>query len=191
MKMKRMSTRMLVEAGVMIALAQVLSYVKLFQMPQGGSVTAGSMIPVLLFAVRWGTPAGVLAGTAYGLLQFIFDVKYSYHIVSILGDYIVAFACLGLAGLFRRKGTVGVLGGIFLGVLGRFICHIISGVVVFASYAPAGQSPLLYSILYNGSYLLPELVISMVIVGMLYGSLKQNLSFNKPTSENSKQDRPL
>ena len=99
--MKNTNVRMLVEAGVMIALAQVLSYVVIYQMPQGGSVTAGSMVPILLFAVRWGTAQGLLAGAVYGILQFILGPKWSYHIISILFDYIVAFACLGLAGMFR------------------------------------------------------------------------------------------
>jgi thiamine transporter len=165
--MKNTNTRMLVEAGVMIALAQVLSYVKLFEMPQGGSVTAGSMVPIFILAIRWGTSQGILAGMVYGVLQFILGEKYSFHIVSILFDYVVAFGCLGLAGVFRHKGKVGIMAGVFVGVLGRFICHVISGVVVFASYAPAGQSPWVYSIIYNGSFLLVELIISMVIMGLL------------------------
>ena len=76
--MKNTNVRMLVEAGVMIALAQVLSYVVIYQMPQGGSVTAGSMVPILLFAVRWGTAQGLLAGAVYGILQFILGPKWSF-----------------------------------------------------------------------------------------------------------------
>jgi thiamine transporter len=164
--MKKWKTRTLVEAGVMIALAQVLSYVKLFEVPQGGSITAGSMVPILLFAIRWGAAEGILVGAVYGILQFILGPKWSYHILSILFDYVLAFACLGLAGLFRRN-MKGVLSGVFVGILGRFICHLISGVVVFASYAE-GQNPWVYSIIYNGTYLLPELIISIVIIGVLY-----------------------
>ena len=166
--MKRNSTAlMIVEAGLMIALAQVLSYIKVFEAPYGGSITAGSMIPILIFAVRWGLGPGLLAGTAYGILQFIFGPKYSMHIISILFDYVVAFGLLGLAGLFKSS-LKGVLGGTFLGIFGRFVCHVISGVVIWASYAPKGTSPLVYSILYNGSYLLPELIFSMIIVALLY-----------------------
>jgi len=181
-EMKKVNTRMLVEAGMMVALAQVLSYVKLFEMPQGGSVTAGSMVPIFIFAFRWGTLRGLLAGMVYGILQFILGEKYSYHIVSILFDYVIAFACLGLAGLFRHKGMLGVMAGAFLGVFGRFICHVISGVVVFASYAPEGQSPWVYSILYNGSFLLVELVISLVIVGVLYKASKSNFYVKEDSS---------
>jgi len=180
--MKNTNVRMLVEAGVMIALAQVLSYVVIYQMPQGGSVTAGSMVPILLFAVRWGMAQGLLAGAVYGILQFILGPKWSYHIISILFDYIVAFACLGLAGMFRNKGIIGVMSGTFIAVLGRFICHVISGAIVFGSYAPEGQNPWLYSILYNGSFLLAECIISMVIMGVLYkakGIFNDNPTYSK------------
>lgn len=168
--MKKITTRMLIEAGIMIALAQVLSYFKLYHAPFGGSVTAGSMIPIILFAIRWGVGPGMLAGVCYGLLQFILDPDHVFHIVSILFDYILAFGALGLAGIFR-KNVFGIILGIFVGIFARFICHIISGVVVFASYAPEGMNPWIYSILYNGAYLLPELVISLIIVGLLYKPL--------------------
>ncbi|MDF2591019.1 MAG: energy-coupled thiamine transporter ThiT, partial [Clostridia bacterium] len=111
--MKRLSTRALVEAGVMIALAQVLSYVRIFEMPSGGSVTAGSMVPILFFAIRWGVGPGILAGSVYGILQFLLGPKYSMHILSILFDYIVAFGVLGLAGMFN-KSLKGVILGVFV-----------------------------------------------------------------------------
>ncbi|MDD4504096.1 MAG: energy-coupled thiamine transporter ThiT [Clostridiaceae bacterium] len=173
--MKKTSTQMLTEAGIMIAAAQILSYVKIFEAPYGGSVTAGSMIPIIVFSLRWGVKSGLLAGTAYGILQFLLGgTIYSYHIVSILFDYVVAFGLLGLAGLFRSS-IKGAFMGTFLGLLGRFTCHVIAGVVVWASYAPEGMNPLFYSIVYNGSYLLPELVITLVIVGILYKPLIKNL----------------
>jgi len=172
---KRTSTQMLAEAGVMIAAAQILSYVKIFEAPYGGSVTAGSMIPIIVFSLRWGVKYGLLAGTAYGILQFLLGgAIYSYHVISILFDYVVAFGMLGLAGLFRSNFK-GVLTGTCLGVAGRFICHVISGVVVWASYAPEGMDPLFYSIVYNGSYLLPELIITLIIVGILYKPLISSL----------------
>ncbi|HWR62292.1 MAG TPA: energy-coupled thiamine transporter ThiT [Clostridia bacterium] len=173
--MGKTSTKMITEAGIMIAAAQILSYVKIFEAPYGGSVTAGSMIPIILFSLRWGTKAGLLAGIAYGILQFLLGgAIYSYHIVSILFDYVVAFGLLGLAGLFRSSAK-GVFLGASLGVLARFICHVISGVVVWASYAPEGMNPLYYSIVYNGSYLLPELAITLVIIGLLYKPLIKNI----------------
>lgn len=173
--MKKMSTKMLVEAGVMIGLAQVLSYVKVFEAPYGGSVTAGSMIPIIFFALRWGAKPGLLAGTVYGILQFVLGPMYSFHPISILFDYVVAFGLLGLAGLFK-KNILGAMLGVITAIFARFVCHVISGVIVFASYAPAGTSPWIYSIVYNGTYLLPELIISMVIIALLYKPLIKNIS---------------
>lgn len=173
--MKKTSTQMLTEAGIMIAAAQILSYIKIFEAPYGGSVTAGSMIPIIIFSLRWGLKQGLLAGTAYGILQFLLGgTIFSLHIISVLFDYVVAFGLLGLAGIFRSS-LKGVLMGTCLGILGRFICHVISGVFVWASYAPAGMNPLFYSIVYNGSYLLPELAITLIIVGILYKPLIKNL----------------
>lgn len=164
--MKNQNARMLAEAGIMIAIAQILSYVTIFQMPAGGSVTPGSMIPIMIFAIRWGAKKGILAGIVYGALQFILGPKWSFHPVSVIFDYPVAFGFIGLAGLFR-KNVWGAAAGIVLGVTGRFLCHVLSGVVVFASYAPEGQHPLVYSIIYNGTFLLPELAISLIIVMLL------------------------
>ncbi|OPJ55568.1 energy-coupled thiamine transporter ThiT [Alkalithermobacter paradoxus] len=169
--MKQMSTKMLVEAGVMIALAQILSYIKIFEAPYGGSITAASMVPIIVYSIRWGLKPGLLVGTVYGILQFILGPKYSYHILSILFDYVVAFGALGLAGLFR-KNIQGIFLGVFLGIFGRFVFHVISGAIVWGIYAPEGTNPWIYSILYNGSYLLPELIISYVVFGLIYRPLK-------------------
>lgn len=170
--MKKFTTKMLVEAGIMIALAQILSYIKVYEAPYGGSVTAGSMIPIMLYALHWGVGPGLLAGTVYGLLQFILGPKYSFHILCILLDYLVAFGVLGLAGLSRKTFT-GSMVGVFIAVFGRFISHVLSGVTIWASYAPEGTNPWVYSILYNGSYLLPELIISLVLIMILYKPLKK------------------
>lgn len=161
--MKRQNTMMLVEAGMMIALAVVLGeFVKLFKMPMGGSVTLGAMVPIFFFAYRWGGKAGILVGVVYGVLDLIIGGLYSVHPISIIFDYILAYGVLGVAGFFKKKPTWLVL-GMFVGVVGRFLCHVYSGVMVFASYAPEGQSPIIYSILYNGSFLLPEFLITIVL----------------------------
>lgn len=171
----KVSTKMLVEAGILIALAQVLSYIKIYEAPFGGSVTAGSMVPILIFAIRWGVKPGLLAGAAYGCLQFFLGPKWSWHILSILLDYILAFGFLGLAGLFR-KNLQGVLAGVFLGVLGRFVSSFLSGVIVFGQYAPEGMNPWFYSLLYQAQYLAPELVISWLVIGFLYKPLHEYLT---------------
>ena len=100
--MRNQHLRMLCEGAVFVALAQILSMLKLWEMPWGGSITLG-MLPIFLFAVRWGTKWGLVGGFAYGLLQVIFDGGFAISWQSILGDYLVAFTVLGLAGLARGK----------------------------------------------------------------------------------------
>ena len=170
----KMSTKMMVEAGVLIALAQILSYIKIYEAPFGGSVTAGSMVPILIFAIRWGMKPGLLAGAAYGVLQFFLGPKWSWHILSILLDYVLAFGLLGLAGMFR-KNLVSVLGGVFLGIFGRFISSFLSGVILWASYAPEGMNPWFYSLVYQAQYLVPELIISWLLISFLYKPLREYL----------------
>lgn len=170
--MKKQNTWMLVEGSMMIGLAIVLGeFVKIFEMPMGGSVTAGSMVPLFFFAYRWGGKPGMFAGAVYGILDLIIGGVFSIHPVSLIFDYPVAFAILGVAGFFK-KTPAGLLAGVFTGIAGRFICHTFSGVVAYASYAPEGQSPLLYSILYNGSYLLPEFFITVVLTALLLKFVK-------------------
>lgn len=161
--MRKINVKMLAEAGIMLALALLLSYVKIWTAPMGGSVTLASMVPIIIFAIRWGFGQGVLLGIIFGVLQIVIGPIWSFHPLSFLFDYIIAFGCLGLAGLFR-KSTPGMLIGTSFGIAGRFVSHLISGVLVFASYAPEGQSPIVYSILYNGSYMIIELLISVAIV---------------------------
>lgn len=172
--MKKMSTRMLVEAGIMIALAQILSYFKIYESPYGGSVTAGSMLPIVLFAIRWGSKPGLLVGLVYGFLQFALGTKFSYHPLGIFLDYIFAFGSLGLAGLFR-KNIYTVIGSTFIAMAARFAFHFISGVVLWYTYAPEGMNIYLYSLIYNGGYMLPEFIITAVLLCALYKPLKRFL----------------
>ena len=130
----RTRTRMLCEGAIMVALAQILSYIKIMELPNGGSLTP-AMFPILLFAVRWGLKDGLLAGFVFGLLQLIFDGAYAWGWQSMLLDYLVAFPPLGLAGLFKGKKW-GIFAGTVLGCLGRFIVHFISGITIYRIYAP-------------------------------------------------------
>ncbi len=172
--MKKFNTWMLAEAGIVIALFLILKQIKVLEMPMGGSITAGAMVPLFVFAFRWGGKNGMLVGAVAGVLDFILGTKYSFHPVSLIFDYPVAYGLLGMAGFFGKKVS-GMLAGTIVGIFGRFVSHVISGVVVFASYAPEGQSPLLYSILYNGTYLLPEFIISFILVTLIikYARLPQ------------------
>ena len=122
-------TRMLCEGALMVALAQILGYLKLAEAPNGGSITF-AMFPIILFAVRWGLRPGLMAGFLFGLLQLIFDGAYAWGWQSMLLDYLVAFTPLGLAGLFRGKSW-GLFAGTLAGCLARFAIHYISGVTVY------------------------------------------------------------
>lgn len=172
----QMSTRMVVEAGIMIGLATALSLVTLFKMPQGGSVTAGSMIPIILFSLRYGMGPGLMAGVVYGVVQF-FVGPYFVHPLQFALDYILAFGFLGTAGLFSRRFAQGqfvapVLGGLVAVGL-RFTMHVIAGAVFFAEYAPEGMNPWIYSAGYNGSYLGVELVLTAFILVFLVKPLSR------------------
>ncbi len=179
MKSLKKELKVLTSAGVMIALAQILSYIIVFEMPNGGTITAASMAPIIVFALMYGAKNGIAAGLVYGTLQFILGPKWSFHPVSILFDYVVAFGMLGVAGFFSIKKSGQVLLGTALAVFGRFVCSVISGVVVFASYAPEGQYPLIYSITYNASYLIPEMILTAVVVVILAKRLSQTKTVSK------------
>lgn len=173
---KKISTKMVVEAGIMLALATVLSFVKMFKMPQGGSVTLASMFPILLFALRHGLGKGLTIGVLYGIIQFIIE-PFMVSPVQFLLDYPLAFGALGLAGLYsdkikENKKITTVLTGCFLGMFGRMICHVIAGVVYFKEYA-GDQNPLLYSISYNGTYMLVELIITSIIIYLTWDKINQ------------------
>jgi thiamine transporter len=164
---KRMfSTKIIAEVAVFVALATVLSHIKIFSLPQGGSVTAGSMMPILWLALRRGPKIGLFSATVYGLVQFAVDVPYIAHPVQVLLDYPIAFGMLGLAGFFQKRPFIGIT----VGITGRFLAHFVSGFVFWATYAPKGMNPVIYSVLYNGGYLLPELAISIFIVYLLQKS---------------------
>ena len=170
-------TRMLCEGALMVALAQILGYLKLAEAPNGGSITF-AMFPIILFAVRWGLRPGLMAGFLFGLLQHIFDGAYAWGWQSMLLDYLVAFTPLGLAGLFRGKSW-GLFAGTLAGCLARFAIHYISGVTVYKILAPTEflnwtfSSPALYSLVYNGSYMLPNTIITLLISVVLYVPLKR------------------
>lgn len=161
----KIRTRTLTEIVSMVALAGVLEYVSGFlplQMPEGGRVTLAAMVPIFFVALRRGPRIGVLAGIAFGLVVLV-EEPFIYHPIQVLLDYPLAFGALGLAGFFRRSSVLGVA----IGIGGRFLCHFTSGLVFFATYAPAGMNPALYSAIYNAWYLVPELIISSIFMFIL------------------------
>ena len=169
--------RMLCEGAMMVALAQVLSYIKLMELPNGGSLTP-AMFPIILFAVRWGLTPGLMAGFTFGLLQLIFDGAYAWGPTSMLFDYVLAYGVLGVACLFRKQKG-GVYIGTVVGCLCRFLVHFISGITIYRIYEPTElfnttfANPYIYSAAYNGSYMVIDLVLCLVITALLYRPLSR------------------
>jgi thiamine transporter len=162
-------TRVLTEAALAVALSFVLGFIVLFKMPFGGSVSL-EMIPLILLSLRQGWRVGIVAGAAYGLLDLVID-PYVVHPLQLLLDYPLAFGALGLAGLFKPTVRGAVLGAT-VAVFARFVCHFLSGVIFFASYAPEGWNPYLYSAAYNTAYLAPSLAIAIVVTVVLLKALQ-------------------
>ena len=175
--MNHMKLRALCEGAIMVAAGTALSFIKLFELPQGGSVGIG-MLPRLFYCVRWGWKEGLLASFAYGLLQLIFDGAYAWGWTSMLLDYILAYGVLGFAGLFAHKKG-GIFTGTVVGCVLRFIVHFVSGVTIYRIYEPTQRfniewlNPYLYSAAYNGSYMALDMVICLVIFAVLYKPLKK------------------
>ncbi len=175
MKKSKLTLRALTEGAVFVAAAQVLSMIKLWEMPWGGSVTL-AMVPILFYAVRWGLTPGLLAAFVFGVLQFTFDGGFAIGWQSIIGDYLVAFAVLGLAGLAHGKKN-GIFTGTLIGGFARFLVHYVVGATVWAEYMPETffgmtmHSPWFYSLLYNGSFILIDLVLCLVIGWLLWKPL--------------------
>ncbi len=158
------AVKKLVFSAAAIALATVTSYIKLWEMPMGGSITLMSMLFICLIGYWFGPKYGLLTGVAYGLLQFFID-PYILSIPQVLLDYPLAFGVLGLSGFFHDKKW-GLQIGYVIGVLGRFVCSTLSGVIFFADYAPEGMHPLAYSAAYQGSYLGVEGIITLIIISL-------------------------
>ncbi|MGJ7045316.1 energy-coupled thiamine transporter ThiT [Thermoanaerobacterium thermosulfurigenes] len=154
----KFNAKMLVYGGLAIAISFVLSYIRFYHWPQGGSITPASMLPLFVFAYYYGAGPGIAVGMAYGILQLIQD-PYVVHWIQLLLDYPLAFGALGLAGFFKKNLSLGILVGGF----GRFFSHFLSGVFFFASYAPKGMNPIVYSLLVNGILVGVEVLICFVV----------------------------
>lgn len=174
----RKQTVVVAEMALTLALAAVLNRFAVFQMPFGGSISL-DMLPIIVFALRRGPALGVACGAVYGFVDFVAEpfvlpgATLLRQAAQVALDYPLAFGALGLAGLAAVRARPVVAAGVggALGVLGRFVAHFASGVLFFASYAPEGQSPLVYSAIYNGGYLVPSAIaciaLAMVVTPML------------------------
>ena len=181
--MKNTKIKLLVEGAVMVALATVLSFLKIVQFPWGGAITVLSMLPIVVFALRYGVVKGLAVSFVYSLIQLgqgiLMDGLLGWGLTPIalvsciFLDYIGAFSVLCLAGLFGNKKFGGIIGGTILAMVLRFALHYLSGVLIFHSFGElwngfSTDSTWLYSLLYNGAYMLPETIFSTVGAVVLF-----------------------
>lgn len=158
----RLTTRQLAFCAMAIALGTVLSNIKLFHFPYGGSVTLLSMLVICLPGYFFGLGAGILTGIAYGVLQLLID-PYVLYPMQLVVDYLLAFGALGLSGLFSNARN-GLIKGYIAAVLGRYVFAVISGWIFFGEYAWKGWNPLPYSLAYNATYIFSEAAITIAIL---------------------------
>lgn len=178
--MKNTRTVALCECAIMLALSVVLSYIKFFELPFDGSITLFSMLPVCLVAIKYGWRWGLGTAFCFSWFQILQGGVFGWGLTpimligSLLLDYILAYTVLGLAGIFRKKGYLGMLGGIATVCVLRFVVHFLAGIILWANFEQFeafGQviqdSPALYSICYNGVYMLPETLLTVGVAAIL------------------------
>jgi len=180
----------LTESAIMIALATILSLLKLVDLPYGGSITLASMLPVLLIAYRYGTAWGLLTGFVHGVVQFVLGTSVLSYVTGamsvaavIVFDYFLAFAVIGLGGLFKKwirlQNLALCTGAVLAGML-RYICHVISGCTVWAGLSIPTAGALAYSLVYNATYMIPETLV-LALAAYYIGSAV-NFSGNRLTT---------
>ena len=173
---KQLSVKQLAFCAMTLALGTVLSNLKLFSFPWGGSVTLLSMLVICLPGYFFGLGAGIMTGVAYGVLQLLVD-PYVLFPLQLVVDYLLAFGALGLSGLFTNAKH-GLIKGYLTGVLGRYVFAVISGWIFFGTYAWEGWPALPYSLVYNGIYIFAESAITIIILAVpavhkMMGGLKK------------------
>ncbi len=158
-----MNTKRLVTSSLLVALGVVLSLITPISLPMGGSFTLFSMLPIVMVGYLYGPKYGFLSGVVYGLIGCVLK-PYIYYPLQFIIDYILAFGVLGVSGLFyRSKSKFALLYGYILGVFGRYIFAVLSGVLFFAEYA-GDQNPIWYSVTYNATYIVPEAIATILII---------------------------
>lgn len=189
------NSRKLTEAAIMVAIATVLSILKLVSLPYGGSVTIASMLPIVIIGYRHGIRWGLLSGLVFGVIQQLLGINtlsyatsWKAAIAIILLDYIIAFMVAGLGGIFKEKAkqpTALLLGSILICVL-RYICHVISGATVWAGLSIPDKAALAYSCSYNATYMIPETIVTVLLayyVGSVLDFRSETLRYYAVKSE--------
>lgn len=185
--MERNKLVTMIEIAVMAGLSFILSYVEFGALWAFGGSISLVMVPIFVMAFRRGWQAGVLTGLLVGLISLMTG-GYVVHPIQLVLDYPLAYAVLGLGGIavFRKPVTSGrIFAGLFIGTALRLVCHFLSGVVWFGSYAPEGTPVAVYSFLYNLSYLLPEMLITLVVLVFLKKTAPRFYKQSFPVRSNS------
>lgn len=175
--MKKTQIVKLALASIFVALATVLSFIKVYKLPLGGSITLFSMLPIVIIAYALGIKWGLASSFVYSLIQLacgiFFDGVLGWGLTptaligTILLDYILPFTALGLVGFVSKKGNLALISGTAVVVVIRFLCHLLSGAIIFDIWCE-WDSAWLYSVCYNGSYMLPELIITVIGAAVLF-----------------------
>lgn len=178
---KTNSIKILTECSIMVALSTVLSVLKLFEMPYGGSITFASMLPIAVVSYRHGTKYGLGTALVASVVQMLLGLKnFSYFtsptsfIALALFDYILAFTVFGLAGIFKgtvKRQSLSLISGTALASILRYVCHVISGATVWAGLSIPTEAALVYSLSYNATYMIPETIILVLTAGYLASAL--------------------
>jgi len=170
---KKTDTKAMVTSAVLVALSIALNQIILFRMPQGGSITAFSMLPIVVCAYFFGVRRGMMAGMCVGLIDLIFN-PYVIHPIQMLLDYPLAFGALAFAGLMKTR-KFGLISGYIVGLLSRYFCSVLSGIIFFGQYAPEGFNAFTWSIYYNITYLGVEgaLTVAVLCIPAVRKSIEQ------------------
>lgn len=163
-KGKPADTKSLAISALLVALSIILNQLVIFRMPQGGSITAFSMVPIALCAYFFGVRRGLMAGMCVGLIDLIFN-PYVIHPVQLLLDYPLAFGALAFGGIFAARKN-GLIEGYIFGIICRYICAVLSGVIFFGEYAPEGFNAWTWSLWYNFTYLAVEGAVSVILLSI-------------------------
>lgn len=174
---RQSTTHRLTLTGIMIALGTALSFIEIWHMPLGGSVTLLSMVPIICLTVFYGTKWGFCSCFIYSLIQLAIGLVkngilgWGLTTASLIGtvflDYILAYTIICVSGVFRKKGTTGVILGVALAVTLRFICHFVSGAIIFDIWCE-WDNVWYYSLCYNGAFMLPEMILTVVGTAALF-----------------------
>lgn len=171
--MNKKLVQQMTEGALMLALSFILNNIRIFRMPQGGSITLAGYVPLLIYALRWGLGPGLVLGLIYGFIEFIAD-PYIVHPIQFLLDYPLAYMAMGLAGLGKSENTIQgnidkrAIGAIIFAVFMRAVVAMASGIIFFKEFLPEDMPYLLGSAIYNFSYIIPNTIIDIIVILLIY-----------------------